>query len=62
LDHVVVLGEAHLRQIVRAYADYYRAVHECRGISFERLLAENSNSRIERAATVDARLLFSTSK
>jgi transposase InsO family protein len=23
LDHVVVLGEAHLRQILRAYADYY---------------------------------------
>src|SRR5438876_11328518 len=23
LDHVVVVGEAHLRQILRAYADYY---------------------------------------
>jgi hypothetical protein len=23
LDHVVVFGETHLRQILRAYADYY---------------------------------------
>ena len=23
LEHVVVLGEAHLRQVLRAYADYY---------------------------------------
>ena len=23
LDHVVVLGEAHLRRVLRAYADYY---------------------------------------
>ena len=26
LDHVVVLGEAHLRQIVKAYTDYYNRV------------------------------------
>jgi transposase InsO family protein len=26
LDHVVVLGEAHLRRILRAYADYYNRV------------------------------------
>ena len=23
LDHVIVMGEAHLRQLLRAYADYY---------------------------------------
>jgi transposase InsO family protein len=27
LDHVVVLGEAHLRRILTAYADYYSRVH-----------------------------------
>jgi hypothetical protein len=26
LDHVVVLGEAHLRRILRAYANYYNRV------------------------------------
>ncbi len=26
LDYVLVLGEAHLRQILRAYADYYNRV------------------------------------
>jgi transposase InsO family protein len=26
LDHVVVLGDAHLRQTLRAYADYYNRV------------------------------------
>ena len=26
LDHVLILGEAHLRRILRAYADYYNRV------------------------------------
>jgi transposase InsO family protein len=27
LDHVLIMGEAHLRQILRAYADYYNRIH-----------------------------------
>ena len=26
LDHVLILGEAHLRQVLRAYADYYNRI------------------------------------
>jgi len=26
LDHVIVLGEAHLRRILNSYADYYNSV------------------------------------
>ena len=26
LDHVIVLGEAHLRRVLRAYADYYNEI------------------------------------
>jgi hypothetical protein len=31
LDHVMVLGEAHLRQILKAYTDY--KVHERHGVA-----------------------------
>jgi hypothetical protein len=32
LDHVVVLGEAHLRQILKSYADYYHSVRTHRSL------------------------------
>jgi hypothetical protein len=30
LDHVLILGEAHLRRILSAYADYLRSKDNCR--------------------------------
>jgi len=33
LDHVIVLGEAHLRRILRAYADYYNGVRTHRSLN-----------------------------
>ena len=33
LDHVIVLGEAHLRKILRAYADYYNGVRTHRSLN-----------------------------
>jgi hypothetical protein len=27
LDHVVIFGEAHLRQVVKVYATYYNSIH-----------------------------------
>jgi transposase InsO family protein len=32
LDHVVVLGEAHLRRILKSYADYYNSVRMHRSL------------------------------
>ena len=32
LDHVIVLGEAHLRQILKSYADYYNGVRTHRSL------------------------------
>jgi transposase InsO family protein len=33
LDHVIVLGEAHLRKILRAYADYYNRIRTHRALN-----------------------------
>jgi transposase InsO family protein len=33
LDHVVILGEAHLRRILRAYADYYNSFRTHRALA-----------------------------
>jgi transposase InsO family protein len=33
LDHVIVLGEAHLRRILRSHADYYNGVRTHRSLT-----------------------------
>jgi hypothetical protein len=33
LDHVIVLGEAHLRRILKSYADYYNDVRTHRSLN-----------------------------
>jgi transposase InsO family protein len=33
LDHVIVMGEAHLRKILRAYADYYNGIRTHRSLN-----------------------------
>src|SRR5580704_10831374 len=33
LDHIVVLGEAHLRRILKSYADYYNGVRTHRSLN-----------------------------
>ena len=32
LDHIIVLGEVHLRRILRSYADYYNGVRTHRSL------------------------------
>ena len=36
LDHVIVLGEAHLRRILKSYADYYNRVRTHRSLDVNR--------------------------
>ena len=33
LDHIIVLGEAHLRRILKSYADYYNGVRAHRSLN-----------------------------
>jgi transposase InsO family protein len=33
LDHIIVLGEEHLRRVVRSYADYYNGVRTHRSLN-----------------------------
>jgi transposase InsO family protein len=33
LDHIIVLGEAHLRRILKSYADYYNGVRTHRSLN-----------------------------
>ena len=33
VDHIIVLGEMHLRQILRSYADYYNSVRTHRSLN-----------------------------
>jgi len=33
VDHIIVLGEAHLRRILKSYADYYNGVRTYRSLN-----------------------------
>ena len=33
VDHIIVLGEAHLRQVLQSYADYYNSVRTHRSLN-----------------------------
>jgi hypothetical protein len=47
LDHVIVLGEAHLRRILNSYADYYNSVRTHR--SLDKALVNRSFRHASRA-------------
>jgi transposase InsO family protein len=42
LDHVIVLGEAHLRRVLKSYADYYNRFRTHRSLRMHRSLARYS--------------------
>lgn len=39
LDHIIVLGEAHLRRILKSYADYYNRVRTHRSLTKDALVS-----------------------
>ncbi len=47
LDHVIVLGEAHLRQLLRAYADYYNTYRTHLGLAKDTPLGRQVQTRGE---------------
>jgi transposase InsO family protein len=54
LDHLVVLGEAHLRKILKIYADYYNKIRTHRSLDKDapRLRSVQSVGRITSQAIV----------
>jgi len=54
LDHVVILGEAHLRRVLRAYADYYNSFRTHRALAKDAPL----HRATELLGTITARPLF----
>src|SRR5262245_40024409 len=51
LDHVVILGEAHLRQVLAAYADYYNHLRTHRSLTKDAPLRRI----VERLGTITSR-------
>jgi integrase-like protein len=54
LDHVVILGEAHLRRILTTYASYYNEQRNHRSLAKDSPL----HSVIERLGTITSQPLF----
>ena len=54
LDHIIVLGEVHLRQILRSYADYYN------GISNHRSLDKDApvSRMVQRTGVISSRAIL----
>lgn len=42
VDHIIVLGEAHLRRILKSYADYYNGVRTHRSLNKDAPLSQRT--------------------
>src|ERR1700738_1430498 len=54
LDHVIVLGEAHLRRIVRSYAHYYNGVRTDRSLNKDAPVSRS----VQRAGVISSRVVL----
>jgi transposase InsO family protein len=54
LDHIIVLGEAHLRRILKSYADYYNGVRTHRSVNEDAPVAR----QIQRTGSIKSHALL----
>jgi transposase InsO family protein len=54
LDHVIVLGEAHLRRIVKSYAHYYNGVRTHRSLNKDAPVSRS----VQRAGVITSRVVL----
>ena len=54
LDHIIVLGEVHLRRILRSYADYYNGVRTHRSLNKDAPVSRS----VQRSGVIRSRAIF----
>jgi transposase InsO family protein len=54
LDHIIVLGEVHLRRILRSYADYYNGVRTHRSLNKDALVSRS----VQRSGVIRSRAIL----
>ncbi|MCA6113237.1 transposase, partial [Bradyrhizobium cenepequi] len=54
VDHIIVLGEAHLRRILRSYADYYKRVRTHRSLDKDAPVCR----LVQRTGVIDSRAIL----
>jgi len=54
VDHIIVLGEAHLRRILKSYADYYNGVRTHRSLNKDAPVSRP----VQRAGVISSRAIL----
>ena len=54
IDHMIVLGEAHLRRIMKSYADYYNGVRTHRSLNKDAPVSRS----VQRAGVISSRAIL----
>jgi hypothetical protein len=54
VDHIIVLGEAHLRRILKSYADYYNGVRTHRSLNKD----APASRPVQRAGVITSRAIL----
>src|SRR5258707_9448642 len=54
VDHIIVLGEAHLRRILRSYADYYNGARTHRSLNKDAPISRS----VQRAGVIRSRAIL----